>query len=192
MKIRLAIFLSGSGSNARNICDYFSNNEQIEVSLLLSNKKESGTKNIAEENNLHYIIFDKQLFYNSLEMQDILNAHKIDFIILAGFLWLFPNYLLQSFKDRVINIHPALLPKYGGKGMHGMHVHQAVFENHEKESGITIHLCNEKYDDGKILFQASVTLTDNDTPTTISQKVLKLEHQFFPKVIEIYILEYKK
>lgn len=192
MKIRLAIFLSGSGSNARNICDYFSKNEHIEVSLLLSNKKESGAKNIAEANNLPHIIFDKQQFYNSLEIQDILNAYQIDFIILAGFLWLFPNYLLQGFKDRVINIHPALLPKYGGKGMHGAHVHQAVFENQEKESGITIHLCNEKYDDGKVLFQASVPLSDNDTPNIIAQKVLKLEHQFFPKVIEEYTLEYKK
>lgn len=189
MKIKIAIFLSGSGSNARRICEYYKNHSTIEVGLLASNKLNSGTKEIANDFDLPYYIFDKNEYNDQELMLQLLKSYQIDYIILAGFLWLIPNYLLQNYTNKIINIHPALLPKYGGKGMHGVHVHQAVYENNEKESGITIHLCNEKYDEGKILFQSKVNLSATDTPDIIAQKVLKLEHQYFAKVIEEYILQ---
>lgn len=188
MQHRLAIFLSGSGSNARNICEYFARHEKIAVCLLLSNKEDSSAKAIGDEFGIPYFIFNKEDFYQTDKIINELLNHKIDTIILAGFLWLIPVYLLQKYHDKIINIHPALLPKYGGKGMHGMHVHRAVFENKEIESGITIHLCNEHYDDGKILFQKTVAIEAHDSPETIQQKVLQLEHTYFPKTIEDFLI----
>ena len=184
MKQKLAIFLSGSGSNARNICDYFKNHEFIEVALLLSNKENSGAKVIGEEFGIPYFIFNKEQFYKTDEVIFKLAHFQIGTLILAGFLWLIPENLLDKYPNHIINIHPALLPKYGGKGMHGMHVHHAIFENKEKESGITIHLCNKEYDKGEVLFQTAVDLNENDTPETIAKKVLELEHLYFPRVIE--------
>ena len=187
MKQKLAIFLSGSGSNARNICTYFKNHEKIEVALLLSNKENSGAKAIGEEFGIPYFIFNKEQFFHSDEVIIKLAHYQISTLILAGFLWLIPGNLLEKYPNHIINIHPALLPKYGGKGMHGMHVHEAVWQNKEKESGITIHLCNIEYDKGEILFQTSVAIDETDTHETIAKKVLQLEHKFFPRVIEEYL-----
>ena len=187
MKQKIAIFLSGSGSNAKNICTYFKQHEKIKVVLLLSNKENSGAKSISEEFDIPYFIFNKEQFYNTNEVIDTLIHSQISTLILAGFLWLIPENLLEQYPNHIINIHPALLPKYGGKGMHGAHVHQAVFDNKEKETGITIHLCNKEYDKGEILFQTSVLIEDSDTPASIAKKVLQLEHQFFPRIIEEYL-----
>ncbi len=132
MKLKIAIFLSGSGSNARNICTYFKNHERIEVVLLLSNKENSGSKEIGDTFGISYFIFNKEQFYNTNEVISKLEKHQISTVILAGFLWLIPENLLKKFPNNIINIHPALLPKYGGKGMHGMHVHEAVWQNKEK------------------------------------------------------------
>lgn len=189
MKQKIAIFLSGSGSNARNICTYFKNHEAIEVAMLLSNKENSGAKAIGEAFNIPSIVFNREQFYHSEFVINELTKHQINTIILAGFLWLIPENLLDRYPNQIINIHPALLPKYGGKGMHGMHVHEAVWQHKEKESGITIHFCNKEYDKGKVLFQTRVALDETDTPEIIAHKVLALEHQYFPKVIEGFLIE---
>lgn len=188
MKQKLAIFLSGSGSNARNICAYFKNHEKIEVALLLSNKEHSGAKAIGEEFGIPSLVFNREQFYLTNTILHTLEAYEIGTIVLAGFLWLIPENLLGKYPNRIINIHPALLPKYGGKGMHGRHVHEAVWQNKETESGITIHLCNKEYDKGEVLFQTSVDIEEGDTPGAIAKKVLGLEHEFFPRVIEEYVL----
>lgn len=189
--VKLAIFLSGSGSNAEKICAYFKDNPQIQVKYLLSNKENSGAKSIGDAYNIPFRIFNREDFNSGL-VANFLLEENIDIVILAGFLWLVPQNLLSAFPDKVINIHPALLPKYGGKGMHGAHVHQAVFENKEKESGITIHLCNEEFDKGAILFQTTVGLESCDSPEIIAKKVLQLEHQYFPKVIEDFCRNFKE
>jgi phosphoribosylglycinamide formyltransferase-1 len=187
MKQKLAIFLSGSGSNARNICTYFKNHEKIEVALLLSNKENSGAKAIGEEFKIPYYIFNKMQFYNTNDVISKLTHFQIDTLVLAGFLWLIPENLLDKYPNHIINIHPALLPKYGGKGMHGMYVHEAVWRNKENESGITIHLCDKEYDKGEVLFQKTVEIDETDTPEIIAKNVLALEHEFFPRVIEEYL-----
>lgn len=188
MKIKIAIILSGSGSNARCMCAYFQNHSTIETVLLLTNKADSGAKDIGNEYNISYYIFNKNEFYESENIIKKLIDYEVNYIVLAGFLWLIPDYLLKLYSNKIINIHPALLPKYGGKGMYGMNVHRAVYANKERESGITIHLCNEKYDEGKILFQDSTPLESTDTPDSIAKKVLNLEHQHYAKVVEHLIL----
>jgi len=188
MKQKLAIFLSGAGSNARNICSYFKNHPKIEVVLLLTNKENSGAKAIGEEFGMPAYVFSREQFYHTQAVLTELTQVGADVIVLAGFLWLIPEYLLEAYPDRILNIHPALLPKYGGKGMHGRHVHEAVYANREKETGLTIHLCNREYDKGNIIFQEKVSLSETDTPESIAQAVQQLEHQFYPKVIEEYVL----
>ncbi len=188
MKQKLAILLSGSGSNARHICLFFNNHPKIEVTLLMTNKENSGAKAIAEDFRIPYYLFNREQFYHTEEVLTTLSDFNIDTLVLAGFLWLIPEYLLHKYPNHIINIHPSLLPKHGGKGMHGIHVHQAVWQNEEKESGITIHLCNTKYDEGTILFQQSIELEKEDLPETIQQKVLQLEHQYYAPVIEKYCL----
>lgn len=190
MKHRIAIFLSGSGSNARTICNYFINHPTIEVSILLSNKTNSGAASIGEEFHIPVFIFNREEFYEQNSVLDKLTQLRVEFIVLAGFLWMVPNNLLQHYPDKILNIHPALLPKYGGKGMHGRHVHQAVYDNKEQESGITIHLCNEHYDEGMIVAQYKVQMSDGDTPDIIAQKIQSLEHQYYAKTIEAYINGY--
>lgn len=188
MKQKIAIFLSGTGSNARTICNYFREHDRIEVALLLSNKENSGAKDISEKFNIPYFIFNREQFYQTDDVLNKLEYYKINTLVLAGFLWLIPSNLIEKYPNNIINIHPALLPKYGGKGMHGKFVHEAVWQNKEKESGITIHLCNTEYDKGKILFQKEVLINSEDTPEAIAKKVLALEHHYFPKVIEDYLL----
>jgi phosphoribosylglycinamide formyltransferase-1 len=186
--IRLAVFLSGTGSNARNLCGYFAGHDEIEVSLLLTNNKDSGAVHIARDFNIPYVIFNRQEFKETGKVLAQLQEARIDAVILAGFLWLVPENLLEAYPGKIINIHPALLPKYGGKGMYGKKVHETVHQNKENESGITIHICDAHYDEGDILFQAKCPVTEEDTPGTIAEKVHALEYEFFPKVVEEYLL----
>jgi len=183
-KINIAVFASGTGSNARNIINFFKDSDIIEVALLVSNRVDSGVPAIAKDTGVPFYITNRDEFYNGNKLLDILQAHNVRVVVLAGFLWLVPGYLVKAFPNRLINIHPALLPKYGGKGMYGMHVHRAVKENQEPESGITIHLVNEEYDRGEVLFQAGVALTEEDTPESIAAKIHALEYRHFPEVIE--------
>ncbi len=187
--IKLAIFASGSGTNAENIIKHFSNNPTFKVSLILSNKKNAYVLERAKQFKIPFEIFDRDQLENSTFVDDILTSYKINYIILAGFLLKIPDRLLNKYPKKIINIHPALLPKYGGKGMHGMNVHAAVINNGEIESGITIHLVNNEYDKGTIIFQAKCNVEKEDTPETLATKIHQLEQQYFPKVIEQYILQ---
>lgn len=181
---RIAIFASGRGSNARNIINYFKNNPSISISMIISNKQTAPVLDIGKQFDINTLVINRVSFYDSDDLLSVLKEHKIDFIVLAGFLWLIPPYLVQNYNGRIINIHPALLPKYGGKGMYGMNVHKAVFQAKEKESGITIHFVNEHYDEGNIIFQATCPIDETDTPTSIAQKVHQLEYKHFPIIIE--------
>lgn len=182
-KFKIAIFASGSGTNAEKILEYFQHNTNTEVSLILSNKENAGVIERAKRWQVPVRIFNRNTFYNTNEIVDLLQQEQISLVILAGFLWLIPENLVQAFPQKMINIHPALLPGYGGKGMYGNKVHQAVHAANEAETGITIHYVNERYDEGAIIFQASCQLTPEDTPESIAHKVQKLEHEYFPKVI---------
>jgi phosphoribosylglycinamide formyltransferase 1 len=180
----IAIFASGSGSNAENIIAYFSTKNSAKVALVLSNRHDAFVLERAARLKVPSIFFDRNDFYNSGIVLGLLHSHRIDFIVLAGFLWLIPNNVLESYPSRIINIHPALLPSYGGKGMFGENVHKAVVANGEKESGITIHLVNREYDKGDIIFQAKCKVEDSDTPDSLAQKVHALEYKHFPRIIE--------
>lgn len=182
--IRIAIFASGAGTNAENIANYFKGNKRIKVALILSNKKDALVLQKAEKLNIKSHYFNREEFSNSQTVLDSLKAEKINFIVLAGFLWLIPKYLIDNFPKKIINIHPALLPKYGGKGMYGDKVHQRVIDNNETESGITIHYVNENYDEGNIIFQSKCKITPNDNPQTLANKIHELEYKYFPKTIE--------
>jgi phosphoribosylglycinamide formyltransferase-1 len=180
----IAIFASGSGTNAENIIKYFSNKETGKVNLVLSNKREAYVLKRAELHNVKSLFFERTDFYGSGRVLEALYANKIDFVVLAGFLLLIPEDILDSFKGRIINIHPALLPKYGGKGMYGEHVHEAVLANNEPESGITIHYVNRFYDKGDIIFQARCSVLPGDTPALLAARVHELEYAHFPVVLE--------
>ncbi len=183
----IAIFASGSGTNAENIIQYFHNHQDIKVRLVLSNNKDAYVLERAKNLNVETIVFNKDVFYNTNDIIEILQKEQIDYIVLAGFLWLIPKHFIKAFEHRIINIHPALLPKYGGKGMYGMNVHKAVINNKEKQSGISIHYVNENYDEGDIIFQASCPVSENDTPESLAQKIHELEYEHFPKIIEMWI-----
>lgn len=180
----IAIFASGSGTNAENIIKYFSTRQTGKVVLVLSNKREAFVHKRAESLGVNSIFFDHNDFYSSGKVLGILLNHKTDLIVLAGFLLLVPPAIIENFTGRIINIHPALLPKYGGKGMYGDRVHQSVIENHEAESGITIHYVNKFYDEGSIIFQAKCPLLPGDTADTLASRVHSLEYAHFPTVIE--------
>jgi phosphoribosylglycinamide formyltransferase-1 len=186
---RLALFASGSGTNAENIAKYFKNNDNIDITLILSNKKDAYVLERAKKMGIKTVVFNREQFYNTDEVLNILKKENIDFIVLAGFLWLVPDNLLNAFPQKVINIHPALLPKYGGKGMYGDRVHKAVVANNEKESGITIHYVNGKYDEGDIIFQAKCEVLPSDMPDDVASKVHNLEYKHFPEIIENVILK---
>lgn len=181
---RIAIFASGSGSNAEEITKYFNNVEGVTVSLILTNNPNAYVLERADRLGVPSVVFSKRELVETDIVINKLKEHKIDFIVLAGFLLLVPVNLVEAFPERIINIHPALLPKYGGKGMYGDKVHQAVRNAGEAESGITIHFVNSKYDEGQIIFQATCPVTEEDTPETIAHKVHKLEYQHYPQVIE--------
>jgi phosphoribosylglycinamide formyltransferase-1 len=184
MKKRIAIFASGSGTNAQNIIQHFKSSTIGEVVLVLSNKRHARVLERAENEDIKSLYFHKDDLYEKDGVLAILKATGVDFIVLAGFLLMFPEIILNEYPGKVINIHPALLPKYGGKGMYGKYVHEAVIANKEKVTGITIHLVNEAYDEGAILFQATTGISEEDTPETVAEKVHQLEYEFFPKVIE--------
>jgi phosphoribosylglycinamide formyltransferase-1 len=184
MQTKIAIFCSGSGSNAQKIIEYFQHSKDIKVSVLMSNKPDAFALERAKKFHIPTYVFNRNDFYNSESVLDELRKYDIDWIVLAGFLWLIPANLVENFPNKIINIHPALLPKFGGKGMFGMHVHEAVVANKEKESGISIHYVNAHYDEGNIIFQASCAVLPTDTPEEVAKKVQILEHQHFPDVIE--------
>ncbi|WKK65818.1 phosphoribosylglycinamide formyltransferase [Lutimonas zeaxanthinifaciens] len=185
--LNIMIFASGSGTNAENIIKHFSNSDLARVSCVLTNNPNAGVIARAEKMNIPVRAFSKTDM-KSEEFSTFLKENA-DFIVLAGFLLMVPKAIISEFHGRMINIHPALLPKYGGKGMYGMHVHQAVVENREKESGITIHYVNEHYDEGAIIFQKAVTLSDSDSPEDVAAKIHRLEQENFPMIIENLLKE---
>ncbi len=183
----IAIFASGSGTNAENIMVYFEDSLDINVAVVLSNNPNAGVIERAHSHFVDVHVFNRNDFYNSERVIEILTQNNIDLIVLAGFLWLVPPNLIDSYDDKIINIHPALLPKYGGKGMFGKHVHESVITAKESKSGITIHKVNKIYDDGQIIFQESFDISDNETPDSLAKKIHELEYKYFPKVIEDYL-----
>jgi phosphoribosylglycinamide formyltransferase-1 len=185
----IAIFASGSGTNTENIIKYFSNKNSAKVTLVLSNKRDAYVLKRAETLNVKQIFFERDDFYVSAKVRDYLLLNKIDFIVLAGFLWLIPENILESYEGKIVNIHPALLPAYGGKGMYGEKVHSAVLANHDSESGITIHYVNQSYDKGNIVFQARCRVEPGDTPDTLASRVHALEYEYYPKIIEELIIK---
>ncbi len=186
----IAIFASGSGTNAQAIIDYFqSENRSAHVELVLSNRADAYVLQRAANSNIKTVTFStKELKDNPLEVLSVLQNHAIDFIVLAGFMVLMPSEIVAAYPNKIVNIHPALLPKYGGKGMYGDNVHRAVVEAKESFSGITIHYVNEKYDDGAIVFQAQTELSKGETPESLAQKIHTLEHKYYPQTIENILL----
>ncbi|PTX44951.1 formyltetrahydrofolate-dependent phosphoribosylglycinamide formyltransferase [Christiangramia gaetbulicola] len=181
---KIVIFASGSGTNAENIIKFFQKSRNAEVTAVLSNRRSAGALKRAHDLNVKALLFDKDALYNSHDVLNILKDMDPDLIVLAGFLWLFPTNIIKAFPNKIINIHPALLPKYGGKGMYGSKVHESVIDAKEKESGITIHYVNEKYDEGQTIFQATTPVNENDTAETLAEKIHELEYRHFPEVIQ--------
>lgn len=179
----IAIFASGAGSNAKKIIDYFEKDESVTIALIVCNKPEAGVINIARQHQIDTLIIERAIFFNDITYITELKRRGIDFIVLAGFLWKVPSSLIQAYPNKIVNIHPALLPKFGGKGMYGNFVHEAVVAAGEKESGITIHYVDEQYDHGNIIFQASCPIVEGDTPGTVAAKIHLLEHQHYPSII---------
>ena len=184
MKKRIVIFASGSGTNTENIIKYFKQSKIGEVVLVLSNKKSAKVLEKAKNHNIKSLYFNKENLFSEKGILKTLQETKPDLIVLAGFLWKFPEIILKEYPNKVINIHPALLPKYGGKGMYGNYVHEAVIANKETETGITIHYVNANYDEGAVIFQKNTPLSENETTETVAEKVHTLEYEHFPKVIE--------
>lgn len=181
--LNIAIFASGAGSNAQKIIDYFKNHSRIRIVLIVCNKLKAGVLDIAEKESIPSLIIEKSHFENTGYVTE-LHKYSIDFIVLAGFLWKIPTILINAFPDNIINIHPALLPLYGGKGMYGNAVHKAVIAANERESGITIHYVDEIYDNGKIIFQAKCSLDPEESPESLARKIHILEHMNYAKEIE--------
>jgi phosphoribosylglycinamide formyltransferase-1 len=180
---RIALFASGAGSNARRIMEAFRDSESIEVSLVVCNNPDAGVIAIAESEGIPVLMLDKTRFFRGDGHLEDLRKADIDWIVLAGFLWKVPAGLVEAYRGRIVNIHPALLPKFGGNGMYGRHVHEAVILAGEKESGITIHLVDERYDHGETLFQAKTDIEPDETPETLAAKIQQLEHRHYPEVI---------
>lgn len=185
---KIILFASGAGSNAQQIINYFKENKKINVVLIVCNNPNAGVLQIASKEKIPVLLIQKDEFFKTGYLEKIKNYHP-DLIVLAGFLWMIPEKLINNFKGKIINIHPALLPAYGGKGMYGSAVHNAVINAKEKESGITIHYVDDKYDHGEIIFQAKCFLDEDETTETLAQKIHKLEHQYFPLTIENLLKE---
>lgn len=186
--IRVAVFASGEGSNAERIFSHFKNHSRIEIKILICNKPDAPVIQKAKDADVQTLVVNRKDIYDSEKLLLLLQGLKIDWMVLAGFLWMIPENLIHAFPNRIINIHPALLPKYGGKGMFGMNVHRAIKDAGEPETGISIHLVNENYDEGKILFQQKIAIEENDSPEMIQQKVRKLELENYSRVVEETIL----
>ena len=183
-KNNIAVFASGTGTNADNLINYFNKTQTATVCLIVCNNPNAGVIKIADRNHIPYILIDKQKFFKGDAYVPELKKAHIDFIVLAGFLWKLPSTLINAYRDKIVNIHPALLPKFGGKGMYGNFVHEAVLSAKEKESGITIHFVDEFYDNGKTIFQTTCPVYENDTTETLAKRIHELEYKYFPKVIE--------
>ncbi len=186
--IKLAIFGSGKGSNAINICSFFSESSEADVVLIGTNNKNAPIVKLAKSFDIDVVVFSKKELTEFDSLYEKLVSKSVDYVILAGFLLKIPLNMINKYPNKIINIHPSLLPKYGGKGMYGKNVHLSVLKNKENESGITIHLVNEHYDDGRVLFQKRCSISSKDTLSSLSKKVLALEHKYFPVVIKDYIL----
>jgi phosphoribosylglycinamide formyltransferase-1 len=180
----IAIFASGSGTNAENLIRFFRTSPSGRVKLVLTNKPDAYVVNRAQSFDIETVVFNREQFYQTGEIMTILEDRGIDYIVLAGFLWLVPDTLLQKFEGKIVNIHPALLPKFGGKGMYGRHVHEAVIASGETVSGISIHHVNQKYDEGDIIFQATCEVKKDDTPESLAKRIHTLEYEHFPRVVE--------
>ena len=183
---KIVIFASGSGTNAENIIKYFQSKEIGTVVAVFTNNPNAKVLERAKNFQVPTVIFSKEELYESKVLQK-LNVIQPDLIVLAGFLLKLPQSMIESYPNKIINIHPALLPKYGGKGMYGMNVHKAVVENQELETGITIHFVNENYDEGNVIFQKTVPLTETDSPESVAEKIHELEQKYFPSVIEDFL-----
>lgn len=186
---KIAIFASGSGSNAENIIQYFLSKPEISVDSVFCNVAEAYVLKRAEKYNIPTFLFNREDLKNQEKVLQILQERQIDFIVLAGFLWLMPSFITAAWPNKIVNIHPALLPAYGGKGMYGHHVHEAVIAAGEKESGITIHYVNDHYDQGAIIFQAKCPVLPTDTPDDLAARVHELEYRYFPQIIAETILK---
>jgi len=184
MPKKLAIFGSGSGSNAENICNYFADSSDIEVILICTNKQDAFIVKRANKLDIPVYIFTKYELNNFVNLYKKLQSIGVDVIILAGFLLKLPTIMIESYPNRIINIHPSLLPKYGGKGMYGNNIHKSVIENKETESGISVHFVNQNYDEGEIILQKKCIISNNETVETLMQKIQKLEYNYFPTAIE--------
>jgi formyltetrahydrofolate-dependent phosphoribosylglycinamide formyltransferase len=182
--VHIAIFASGTGNNAKKIIDYFATSQHITVSLVVCNRPGAGVLQVADAARIKVLMLEKERFLSGDGYTEALRAEKVDFIVLAGFLWKLPAVLINAYPQKIVNIHPALLPLHGGPGMYGQHVHQAVIAAGDKESGITIHYVDELYDHGKVIFQAKCGVNAGETPESLAQKVHQLEHTHYPKVIE--------
>ncbi|NBU80427.1 MAG: phosphoribosylglycinamide formyltransferase [Flavobacteriaceae bacterium] len=180
---KILLFASGTGSNVENIIQYFKNKPDVIIAGVFSNNPNAIVLDKAKKHNVPTFIFNREQLSDGFVLHKIAE-HKTDLIVLAGFLWKMPEEIVKAYSNKIINIHPALLPKYGGKGMFGMKVHQTVLANKEKETGITIHYVNEHYDEGKFIFQQKVAIEDCKTPEEVANKIHKLEHKHFPEIIE--------
>jgi phosphoribosylglycinamide formyltransferase-1 len=192
VKKRIAIFASGSGSNAQKLMEHFKRSNEIEISLVLTNNADAYVLQRADNFEIPTHIFDKNEFYKTDEIIDLLKNLEIDFVVLAGFLWLIPKNLIYAYPGRIVNIHPAILPKFGGKGMYGDHVHNAVMAAGETEGGITIHYVNENYDEGEYIYQARYRIDKNDNLEMVKFKGQQLEHQHYPRIVETIVKKIKK
>lgn len=188
-KKKIVIFASGSGSNAQRLMEYFEHHSQIRVAALFSNNPKAYALKRAETFHVPVFLFNRDEFYHTHKVVEQVKQISPDLIVLAGFLWLVPQSLLQAFPNRIINIHPALLPNYGGKGMHGLHVHTAVLQAKDAESGITIHRVNEEYDKGEFVLQVKCPVHPTDTPEALAARILQLEHEHLPRIVEQLTLE---
>lgn len=186
---KIAIFASGTGSNAKRIVEHFADHPQISVELIVCNRPGAGVIQIAADFHIPVLLIDKEQFFRGNGYIDELKNTGIDFIVLAGFLWKIPLTLINAYRNKIINIHPSLLPKYGGKGMYGSKVHEAVIAAKEKESGITIHYVDEHYDNGDIIFQAACPVFADDTPDSLAERIHRLEHENFARIVEEYVIQ---
>jgi phosphoribosylglycinamide formyltransferase-1 len=189
MKTRIAIFASGSGSNAENIARHFIGSDKVQICMILTNNQNAGVIRRAADLDLPCHVFDRDDFYKSRKVIDLLREKKINYLVLAGFLWLVPAELIEFYMNRIINIHPALLPAHGGKGFYGAKVHQSVIASGSIISGITIHHVNEKFDEGTIIFQAACHVGRKDDEYSLAQKIHQLEYKYFPVVLEKIIID---